>query len=120
MTVQDFYTSVGGDYAAAKKVLMMDKMIMRYLPKLASDQSCAKLVEAWEQKDEKGMFEASHALKGVCANLGLLSLSAKAGEITELFRPGNVQSIPDTELASKVAAIQAQYDRTVEKIGEIE
>ncbi len=119
MTVQEFYNSVGGDYNAAKKVLMMDKMIMRYLPKLASDQSCANLIAAWENKDEKGMFEASHALKGVCANLGLVSLSAKAGEITELYRPGSNQQISDGELAGKVAAIRAQYEMTVARIAEI-
>lgn len=119
MTVQDFYNTVGGDYAAAKKVLMMDKMILRYLPKLASDLSCTNLVTAWENKDEKGMFEAAHALKGVCANLGLVSLSEKAGEITELFRPGSTQEMPDAELAAKIAAIRAQYDMTVEKIGQI-
>ncbi len=119
MTVQEFYTLVGGDYDAAKKVLMMDKMILRYLPKLPSDTSCARLVEAWEAGDRQGMFEAAHALKGVCSNLGLISLSSKAGEVTELFRPGSSQSISDAELAGKIASIKAQYDMTVEKIAEI-
>ncbi len=120
MNVQEFYDSVGGDYAAAKKVLMMDKMIMRYLPKLASDQSCVKLVEAWENKDEQGMFEAAHALKGVSANLGLVSLSAKAGEVTELFRPGSTLTISDDDLAGKIESIRAQYEMTVSKINEIQ
>ncbi len=119
MTVQEFYNIVGGDYAAAKKILMMDKMILRYLPKLPSDPSCSKLVAAWEAGDRQGMFEASHALKGVCANLGLVSLSAKAGEITELFRPGSDGSISDAELAGKIASIRAQYEMTVSKIAEI-
>ncbi len=120
MNVQELYTAIGGDYAAAKKILMMDKMILRYLPKLATDSSCDKLYTAWENGDKVGMFEAAHALKGVCANLGLVTLSQKASEITELFRPGSNASVSDAELAGKIAAIRAQYESTVSKIREFE
>lgn len=116
MTVQELYKAIDGDYEAAKRVMMMDAMIARYLPMLADDTSYGRLMTAWENKDEKGIFEATHAMKGVCGNLGLTSLSKKASELTEEFRPGQPRTLSDSEVAAKVEALKAQYDRTIEAI----
>ena len=120
MTVQEFYEEVGGDYAAAKKILMMDKMILRYLPKLAEDPSRSLLQAAWEKKDRKGMFEALHAMKGVCANLGLTSLAVKAGSALEPLRPGSTLAVSDEELSRQVKEICSQYDQTISKMKQIQ
>ncbi|HCI73626.1 MAG TPA: hypothetical protein DHV42_03690 [Lachnospiraceae bacterium] len=120
MTIQEYYNSVGGNYAAAKKILMMDKMILRYLPKLAEDPSCVRLKESWEKKDRHGMFEALHSMKGVCANLGLVSLSEKAAKALEPLRPGSTQHVSDAELEKQVSEICAQFDRTISLIKEID
>ena len=53
MTVQEFYEAVGGDYTAAKKILMNDRMIRMFLPKLAEDPCRAKLETAWKKQDRK-------------------------------------------------------------------
>ena len=99
---------------------MMDSMILRFLPKLAKDPSCQLLSEAWKEGDRKKMFEALHAMKGVCGNLGLASLVELVSGALEPIRPGSTLTISDEELGEKVAAIQKQYEWTVAKIEEIE
>jgi len=116
MTVQELYTNIGGDYAAAKKILMMDKMISRFIVKLLDDKSCPRLLEAGETMDPVGLFEGAHALKGVCGNLGLLSLSKAAGVITEEFRPGHARAMSDAEVGEQLDAIRTQYQKTIEGI----
>ena len=119
MTVQEFYEAVGGDYTAAKKILMNDRMIRMFLPKIAEDPCRAKLETAWKKQDRKEMFEALHAMKGVCANLGLTSLSRKASDALEPIRPGTDQTISEEELSGKVAAVCEQFDATIAKVGDI-
>lgn len=120
MTIQEFYTEVGGDYNAAKRTLMADKMILRFLPKLGEDPSCGKLEQAWEKKDRRKMFEALHALKGVCANLGLTSLAEEASGALEPLRPGSSLTISDEELGERIGRIRSRYDMTVAKIASLE
>ncbi len=116
MTVQELYASIGGDYAAAKKILQMDKMIERFIAKLPRDKSCEKLIEAWKAGDTQGVFEGAHALKGVCANLGLLKLSAQAGEICDEFRPGDARTMSDDEVEKKIELIRAEYEQASAQI----
>ena len=119
MTVQEFYKEVGGDYEAAKKIFSMDQMIIRFLPKLASDPSCEQMVTACAAGDRNGMFQALHSMKGVCANLGLTSLSEKAAELVEFLRPGSALTISDEELAVRIEAIREQFQMTIGKIGQL-
>ena len=118
MTLQEMYEKVGGSYDSAKKILPMDKMIAKFVQKFLTDKSCEKLLTAYEAKDPTGMFEGSHALKGVCANLGFNSLSKLASEISEEFRPGNARTMSDEELDSRFADLKALYDRTIAGIRE--
>ncbi len=116
MTIQELYQAMDGDYEAALKILRMDKMIERFIGKFPNDKACQNMLAAWENKDEAGVFEGSHALKGVTANLGLLKLSAAASEISEEFRPGSPRNFSDEEVGEKMEAIKVLYDKTVAAI----
>lgn len=116
MTVEELYHEIDGSYESAKKTLMMDKMIARFVVKLLDDPSCKKLLDAYGTGDAAGTFEGAHAMKGVCANLGLLKLSRLASDIAEEFRPGNTRRLTDEELAQKVADLRDLYGKTIEGI----
>ena len=116
MTVQELYANIGGDYASAKKILMMDKMISRFIVKLLDDKSCGRLLTAGQTMDPVGLFEGAHAMKGVCANLGLDELARAAGEITEEFRAGSPRKLSDEEVRERLDAIAARYRKTAEGI----
>ena len=116
MTVKELYASIDGNYDSAMRILMNDKLAARFIVKLADDTSFDKLSAAAETMDAQGLFEGAHAMKGVCANLGLNRLSQAASELTEEFRPGRERTMDDDAVREKVEALRAFYGRTVDEI----
>ena len=113
MTVQELYSNIGGSYDSAKGILMMDKLISKFILKFLDDKSCERLLAARAADDAAGMFEGAHALKGVCANLGLNSLSSQASDIAEEFRPGKTRAMDDAELDRRLTELKANYDQII-------
>ena len=118
MTVQELYEKIGGSYESVKKILPTDKMIGKFVQRFLTEQSCGKLFAAHEAGDETGMFEASHALKGVCANLGLDELSRRASEISEEYRPTKQKTMSPDEVNQRMAELKELYERTIAGIQE--
>lgn len=116
MTPKELYEQIGGDYDAAVRTLMNDMLISRFIVKVLDDKSFENLMNAAEAFDPNGLFEASHAMKGVYANLGLMNLSNAASEITEEFRPGAVRKLSDDEVRQKIAALKTMYETAVDGI----
>ena len=116
MTVQELYESIGGSYDSARRILPMDQLIAKFVVKFLDDKSFEKIETASQTGDGSGIFEGAHAMKGVCANLGLDSLSQAASELAEEFRPGNTRTMDDAAVAAKVAELKVLYDRTMEGI----
>lgn len=116
MTVQELYEQIGGSYDDAKRVLPMDKLIAKFVVKFLDDKSAERLFSAWDAHDEAAFFEGAHAMKGVCANVGLTALSASASALAEEFRPGKGRTMDDAEVQRRVAELRAGYDRAVEGI----
>jgi len=116
MTLQELYASINGSYDAVKQVLSMDSLISKFIIRLSSDDSCERLMKAASANDAKGMFEAAHSMKGVCANLGLLDLSSMAGDVAEEFRPGKARKMSDEALAIHLGVIKEKYKATMEAI----
>ena len=116
MTIPELYESIGGNYESAKRILMNDKLISRFIAKLLDDGSCARLLAAEESMDAAGLFEGAHAMKGVYANLGLDALSHAASEIAEEFRPGNPRKLSDEEVHARLAEIRTQNERAIDGI----
>lgn len=113
MTLEELYELIGGNYEQAVKVMRKEKLIDRYVRKFVNSDLCDKLVEAGQSMDETQLHENAHALKGVCANLGLDSLAEAASDITEEFRPGNPRQYSDDEVREKLSALESAYQRTV-------
>ena len=116
MTVKELYESIGGSYDSALRIMQMDRMVDRFIRKFLNEESFGKLTVAYEAGDGTGIFESSHALKGVSANLGLDNLSGIAGEIADEFRPGRERRMDDAALAAKLEELKALYVRTQEGI----
>ena len=66
--------------------------------------------------DAEQLFESAHAMKGVCANLGLDALASAADEITEEFRPGNPRKLSDAVVREKVEAVLTRFRNTLQGI----
>ena len=120
MTLQELYAAIGGDYDQAVRVLRIEKLIDKHIRRLPTNGVVDGLLDAGGSMDPTELFEKSHAMKGVCANLGLVKLSAAASEISEEYRPGNQRQFSDEEIKAKLEAIRSDYMVIVEKIREYE
>lgn len=118
MTLQELYTKIGGDYDSAIRVLRVEKLIDKHIRKFAGSGVVSKLIEAGEAMDETQLFEAAHAAKGVCGNLGLMKLSDLSSDIAEEFRPGNSRKLSDEDVKALLSQIAALYEETVKGIEE--
>lgn len=116
MTLQELYESIGADYDQAIRVLRMDKLVDKHIRKLTKNGVVDELIAAREDMDPTRLFESAHAVKGVCANLGLTKLSNEASEIAEEFRPGNPRTMSDEEVIEKLKVIEDLYSTTKEGI----
>ena len=116
MTLQELYTEMGGNYDQAVRVMKMDKLIDRYVRRLKDSRLDEGLNEAMETMDPVKLFENTHAMKGVCANLGLDALAAAAAEITEEFRPGGSRRLSDETVKAKLRETIVMYQNAVDCI----
>ncbi|MBR1709425.1 MAG: Hpt domain-containing protein [Clostridia bacterium] len=116
MNLEELYANIGGDYAQALRVLRMDKLIDKHIRKLTKNGVVEQLLLAGDTMDATSLFETAHAAKGVCANLGLRTLSDMASEIAEEYRPGNERKMTDEQVKEKLAAIREAYAATAEGI----
>ena len=97
MTVKELYENIGGSLDSALRVLQMEKLVAKFVVRYLNEESCEKLLSAYESGNAQVVFESAHAMKGVCANLGLDRLSETASEICEQFRPGKARTLTDAE-----------------------
>jgi len=116
MTVQQLYERIGGSYESARRILQMDKLIAKFILKFLDDKSFEQLSSSWAARDAAGTFDGAHAMKGVCANLGLDALSASASVLAEEFRPGHARAMDDDEVTRRVEALRADYEHTLDGI----
>lgn len=90
MGVNDFESvcvSHGVDYENTMDRFMNNKeMYLRFVGKLAEDNSIYELGEALESGELSRAFSAAHNLKGVAGNMGLTKLFRLTGEIVEPLR----------------------------------
>ena len=116
MTLKELYDGIEGDYEQALKVLRMEKLLDKHIRKFPANTIFAELEKAGEAMNGEALFESAHAIKGVCANLGLVKLSSLASQIAEEFRPGNPRTLSDGEVAEKIRAIGELYQKAAEGI----
>ncbi len=120
MTIQQLYEKIGGNYDQAVRVMKKDKLIDKYVRKLRDSDVGDLMAQARQTMDGGKLFESAHAMKGVCANLGLDVLAGAADEITEEFRPGNPRRLSDDAAGEKIDALLKRYRDTVQGIAEYE
>ena len=94
----------------------MDKLVDKHIRKLTGNGVVTDLIDAGSRMDAEELFEKAHAAKGVCANLGLMTLSGMASDIAEEFRPGNPRTMTDAEVQAKILDIERLYKKTADGI----
>lgn len=113
MTLKELYDSIGADYDQARRVLRVEKLMDKHIRRFPTNDAVVRLIACRETMDPKELFEAAHASKGLCANLGMVALSEKASAVAEEFRPGNARTMSDDEVKALLDEIEQLHDRAV-------
>ena len=108
MTIQDVYIELQGDYEDARKRLMNEPMVVRFVKKFPTDPSMQQLRDAVKEKDIETSFRAVHTLKSVSGVLGFTKLFEACVTLTEQLRPRLDYADPDL-----LAVIEKEYTRTI-------
>lgn len=117
MTVNEFYGTVGGDYADVASRLQNDALIAKFLRMLPRDNSMAALTDAIRTADVKKAFCAVHTLKGIALNLSLAELAKVCADMTELLR-GCSEMPPETQ--QFYIAVNEKYTQVSEALESLE
>lgn len=113
MTIAELYAAIDGNYESAKRILSMDRLIEKFIVRLLDDKSFDRLKQAAESNNPTELFESTHALKGICANLGLDNLSKAASVISEEFRPGKPRTMTDEAVQAHIAEFSNKFSSTL-------
>ena len=113
MNLKECYEIIG-DYNDVMARIPMEKLIMRCVCKFPNDTSYKELKEATESKNSEEIFKASHKLKGVTRNLGLMKLFDISDHITELYRDQK-----EHDIDALMEALDEEYDKVIAAIQQL-
>lgn len=91
MTVQEFYTEVGGSYDEIMTRLRTDERVIKFVGMFAKDDSYNTLVRTMEEGNIDEAFRAAHTMKGVSQNMAFTKLFESSHAITEALRAKNME-----------------------------
>lgn len=92
-TLSEFGCDVKG--TIDKTFMGNEAFYLKMFAKLPTNDAIVRMRKAFEAKDAKALFEASHELKGVYASLGLTPLHGICSEIVEIARAGGLDGVGD-------------------------
>lgn len=114
MNIEECYEKMGGNYAEVSMRFPNQRMIEKFIGKFLEDESFDTLCSQIQCSNKKEAFCASHALKGVCANLGFSSLFDTTTRLTEELRD---ETSPISEKTIELLKdVRHDYDITVDAI----
>lgn len=88
-TVEKLYEAGIQVEQARERLLNNDPLLERFLKKFLEDGSYGALCTALEHSDWEGALRASHALKGLTANLAMNELSELCAQQVQCLRAGD-------------------------------
>ena len=79
---------------ALKRFLDDEEMYFEFLNSFVEDTLMSRLKQAVQNGSVDDAFEAAHALKGLCANLSIDSMSKMIVPMVEILRDRSMEGIP--------------------------
>ena len=116
MTLRELYQNIEGNYDRGIQILRVEKLMDKHIRKLPQNGVIDAMIAAGATMEPVQMFEAAHAAKGVCGNLGLEKLAEGASEIAEEFRPGTPRALTDDQVRQKLRDVAERYAQTARGI----
>jgi chemotaxis protein histidine kinase CheA len=116
MDVKACYDSIGGSYEAIHRRIPNDPVVEKFMKKFLEDPCYGELRQAMEEENWGNAFKASHALKGVSANLNFSRLSESADRLTELLREFDMGKFDKNKCLDTFREVSDDYSGVIESI----
>lgn len=107
MTIRELYQQMDADYDDLLTRLPKEELVGRFLQKYIDSSDFEKMIKAYVDEDYEKVFETSHNLKGMSANLSLIKTQKTISEICEAVRNGP----PQTDISDLIE--QAKQDHAL-------
>ncbi|MBQ6472181.1 MAG: amino acid permease [Victivallales bacterium] len=106
------------DETLTKTFMGNEKFYLKMFVKLTANTALERIHQALEAKNAEALFEASHELKGVYANLGLTPLYEPCAAIVEIARAGETEGVAEIleqldELHSEVVSLAQSQETSI-------
>ena len=115
MTIQEFYTAIGGNYDDIMRRLRSERTVRKFLKRFQDDKTFESLKAALADENQPEAFRAAHTLKGLGLNLGFPKLTDAGERLTEAVR---TQLTP--EAAPLFEEVQVVYQETMDAISQVD
>lgn len=122
MTLQEFYTRIGGNYDDTLRRIPSEALVRKFVLKYPNDPSFGQLKDALTAQDKDALtaqdwetaFRASHTLKGVAQNLGMEHLYQVSSALCEAVRGS--KPLTDPALWPPVEEAHAQVLAAIQEL----
>ena len=116
MNLKECYEAMHGDYDDVMGRLPREASIIKYLRRFAENEEFAELLTAAGNKDYRRVFELSHDLKGMAANLSITGFQKKVSAVCEETRDRE----PGEGFAALVKEAEEEYQVVLAAVKELE
>ena len=112
ITVAEAYSELNENYDAVLSRLMgKENLVIKYLTMFKNDSTYDALTNAVSAGSAEDALRAAHSLKGMCFNLGLISLGTVCSDLVDAVRGG------EYDLDQLYAPIKSEYEKTADVLG---
>lgn len=98
---------------AMERFMNNEDMYRKFLHKLPAETSYKDMMDAIEDQNVEGAFDAAHKLKGIVGNLALVKIYNSLYDIVETLRNGN---LPDKEDLSAFSRLYMECIMYIESV----
>lgn len=119
MQLKDLQQYLDIDIAESLAERFMDDetLYLRFLRKLLTTQDFSLLEQFVEEENWAEALRKAHNLKGVCANLGLVSLAAAFAELVKLLRS---DSFTAQQVRAQLEALRSSWQQALHYIEQVQ
>lgn len=115
MDIRKLYEHIGTDYQVLlERFCNNEEMLCKFVMSFPEEPTYDRLEDAYERQDFKDIERYAHALKGISANLGFLSLEESCNEVVLGVRQDKLETVPDN-----YQKVRADYINIVKEIQSI-